>query len=180
MLRCHIPSVFLSGSHCLRFSRSPKVPWCQHGDLEIELSDTVRYYGKSQTAFLAPQCDLVYCKAWDSLWVLQARRLEWAAISSFRGPRFVRTLHYDLSGLGGPAWLTHSFTEVWKPLHHYKAVIHVEEVVKDRGVCRAAVHRVAKSWREHSVWTGATTHGPGTGSSPVTDRNSGSLESEHE
>ena len=36
--------------------------------------------------------------------VLQARILEWVAISSPSGPCFVRTLHYDLSGLGGPAW----------------------------------------------------------------------------
>ena len=35
--------------------------------------------------------------------VLQARILEWVAISSSNGPYFVRTLHYDLSGLGGPA-----------------------------------------------------------------------------
>ena len=36
--------------------------------------------------------------------VLQARILEWIAISSSSGPRFVRTLHYDPSVLGGPAW----------------------------------------------------------------------------
>ena len=35
--------------------------------------------------------------------VLVARILEWFAISSSRGPRFVRTLHYDLSIFGGPA-----------------------------------------------------------------------------
>ena len=35
--------------------------------------------------------------------ILQARILEWVAISSSSGPCFVRTLHYDLSGLGGPA-----------------------------------------------------------------------------
>ena len=29
--------------------------------------------------------------------------LEWAAIPSSRGPRFVRTLHYDLSVLSGLA-----------------------------------------------------------------------------
>ena len=36
---------------------------------------------------------------------LQARILEWAAIPSSRGPRFVRSLHYDLAVLGGPAEL---------------------------------------------------------------------------
>ena len=103
--------------------------------------------GKAKLPFGPLQCDLVYCKAWDSPWVLQARILEWAAISSSRGPRFVRTLDYDPLGLGGPARLAHSFPEVRRPLHHYKAVIHVEEIVKDRGVCRAAVHRVG----QHSV-----------------------------
>ena len=36
--------------------------------------------------------------------ILQARMLEWAAISFSSGPRFVRTLHHDPSTLGGPAW----------------------------------------------------------------------------
>ena len=33
-----------------------------------------------------------------------ARILEWVIISSSSGPCFVRTLHYDLSVLGGPEW----------------------------------------------------------------------------
>jgi len=37
-------------------------------------------------------------------YVLQARILEYAAISSSREPRFVRTLHHDLAVFGGPAW----------------------------------------------------------------------------
>ena len=36
--------------------------------------------------------------------VLQARILEWVAISFSSDPRFVRTLCYDPSILGGPAW----------------------------------------------------------------------------
>ena len=36
--------------------------------------------------------------------VLVVRILEWFAILSFSGPRFVRTLHYDPSVLGGSAW----------------------------------------------------------------------------
>ena len=35
--------------------------------------------------------------------VLVARILEWVVISSSSGPHFFRTLHYDLSILGGPA-----------------------------------------------------------------------------
>ena len=35
--------------------------------------------------------------------ILQARILEWVAIFFFSGPRFIRTLHYDPSVLGGPA-----------------------------------------------------------------------------
>ena len=37
---------------------------------------------------------------------------------------FVRTLHYDLSVLGSPAGLAHSFIELCKPLSYDKAVIH--------------------------------------------------------
>ena len=37
---------------------------------------------------------------------------------------FVRTLHYDLSVLGSPAGLAHSFIELCKPLLHDKVVIH--------------------------------------------------------
>ena len=46
--------------------------------------------------------------------VLEARILEWLAIPFSSGPHFVRTLHHDLSFLGGPAQ---------HELH--KAVIHV-------------------------------------------------------
>ena len=56
--------------------------------------------------------------------VLVARILEWVAISSSSRPQFVRTVHYDPSVLGSPAWLAHSFIELCKPLHHDKAVIH--------------------------------------------------------
>ena len=35
--------------------------------------------------------------------VLKARILKWLAIPFSSGPRFVRTLHHDLSVLGGPA-----------------------------------------------------------------------------
>ena len=36
--------------------------------------------------------------------VLKARVLKWFAIPFSSGPRFVRTLHHDLSVLGGPTW----------------------------------------------------------------------------
>ena len=36
--------------------------------------------------------------------VLKARILKWFAIPFSSGPRFVRTLHHDLSVLGGPTW----------------------------------------------------------------------------
>ena len=42
---------------------------------------------------------LLYCA-----WALMARILGWVAISCPGGPCFIRTLHYDLSILGGPAW----------------------------------------------------------------------------
>ena len=50
-----------------------------------------------------------------------ARILKWIAISSSSGLRFVRTLHYDLSVLGGPRL---RLIELHKPLYHDKAVIH--------------------------------------------------------
>ena len=37
--------------------------------------------------------------------VPKTRILKWLAISFSSGPRFVRTLHHDLSVLGGPTWL---------------------------------------------------------------------------
>jgi len=36
--------------------------------------------------------------------LLKARILKWFAIPFSDGPRFVRTLHYDPSVLGGPTW----------------------------------------------------------------------------
>ena len=36
--------------------------------------------------------------------VLKARILKWFAIPFSSGPRFVKTLHHDLSVLGGPTW----------------------------------------------------------------------------
>ena len=42
--------------------------------------------------------------------VLQARTLEWVAISFSSGPDFVRTPPYDPCVLGGPAWLLASLS----------------------------------------------------------------------
>ena len=46
--------------------------------------------------------------------VLKARILKWFAILFSSGPHFVRTLHHDLSVLGGLHSMTHSFTELDK------------------------------------------------------------------
>ena len=56
----------------------------------------------------------------------------------------------DLFTMTHQAWvalhdMAHSFIELHKPLHHDKVVIHEGGNVKDRGVCRATVHGVAKS-----------------------------------
>ena len=49
--------------------------------------------------------------------VLKARILKWLAIPFSSGPRFVRTLHHDLSVLGGPT--RHScFIELDKAVFH--------------------------------------------------------------
>ena len=63
--------------------------------------------------------------------VLLARILEWFTTSSSRGPHFVRTLHYDLSVLGGPAWCgslryTSPFPRTslwwWRGFYHYHLI----------------------------------------------------------
>ena len=46
--------------------------------------------------------------------VLQARILEWIAISFLSGPCFVRTLHYDPSILGPLHSMAHSFIQLCK------------------------------------------------------------------
>ena len=48
--------------------------------------------------------------------------------------------------------MAYSFTELCKHLHQDKAVIHEGEMVKDRGVCHAAVHRSLRIG--HSLVTG--------------------------
>ena len=113
--------------------------------------------------------------------VLKARILKWFAIPFFSGPCFVRTLHHELSVLGGPTLMAHGWVR--------KAVVHVIslisflwlwisfclpsdgitdsldvnlsklKIVKDRGAWRATVHVVAKSWTRLSHWrTAATTY----------------------
>ena len=63
--------------------------------------------------------------------ILTASILGWFAIPSSSGLHFARTLHCDL-----PIWVTlhsmaHSFTELYKPLHHNKAVIHQGVLARD-------------------------------------------------
>ena len=55
--------------------------------------------------------------------VLKARILKWFAIPFSSGSYFVRTLHHDLSVLGGPTQHAHSFIEL------DKAVVHVISLV---------------------------------------------------
>ena len=52
--------------------------------------------------------------------VLVAGILEWAAISSSSGPRFVRTLYWDHPSSVGLHCLAHGLTELCKPLCHDK------------------------------------------------------------
>ena len=49
-----------------------------------------------------------------------SQQVGWFAVPSSNGLSFVRTLCYDLSILGGPAW--HDFTELCKPLCHDQVV----------------------------------------------------------
>ena len=55
--------------------------------------------------------------------IFKARILKHFAIPFSSGPHFVRTLHYDLSILGGPTCVPHSFIEL------DKAVVHVIRLV---------------------------------------------------
>ena len=55
--------------------------------------------------------------------VLKARILKWFAIPFSSGPHFVRTLHHDLSVLGGPTRVAHNSIEL------DKAVVHVISLV---------------------------------------------------
>ena len=75
--------------------------------------------------------------------------------------------------------MAYSFTELCKHLHQDKAVIHEGEMVKDRSLSCCSP-QVSKNWTQLSNWTATIKHGPGRGSSPVTDRNRGSLESDQE
>ena len=50
--------------------------------------------------------------------VLKAKILKWFAIPFSSRPCFVRTLHHDLSVLGGPIWHDHSFIELDKSVVH--------------------------------------------------------------
>ena len=84
------------------------------------------------------------------LGVLETRILEWVAISSSRGLRVVQILHYDPSVLVAMHDMADSFIELCKPLHQDKAVIHEVEIVKDRGLCCAAVQGVTKNWTQLS------------------------------
>ena len=54
--------------------------------------------------------------------VLMARILEWFTVASSSGPRFIRILHCDHLSRVALHCMTHSFTELFKPLHHDKAV----------------------------------------------------------
>ena len=67
--------------------------------------------------------------------VLKARILKWFAILFSRGPRFVRTLHHDLSVLGGPPWHGSLFQwvrqgcDLCDQIYYYYIVIY-NEIIK--------------------------------------------------
>ena len=64
-------------------------------------SSILRTYQPGEFIF---QCD-IFLPFHTVHGVLKVRILKWFAIPSFRGPHFVRTLHYDPSILGGPTRL---------------------------------------------------------------------------
>ena len=80
--------------------------------------------------------------------LLQARTLEWFAIPSSSGPRFIRTLHRDCLPLVALHGITHSFTELRKSLPHNKAVIH-EEVPNSFSSVQFSHSVISNSLRPH-------------------------------
>ena len=52
-LKCYLSFFFLFDAYCLHFFRSPVVPLKPVQGPELEASDRVRCYGKSQMDFLA-------------------------------------------------------------------------------------------------------------------------------
>ena len=64
--------------------------------------------------------------------VLQARSLEWVAISFSSGPHFVWTLHYVPSSCLALHVMAHSFMKLHKPLCHDKTVMHGREQWKEK------------------------------------------------
>ena len=82
-----------------------------------------------------------YCGSWGS----HGKYTGWFAIPSSSGSHFffffVRTLCYDPSVLGNLPGMAYSFTELCKPIHHNKAVIH------------------EGGKQENTIWSGNTTSG---------------------
>ena len=79
-----------------------------------------RFYCKARLFQLVELC--VYINIHTVHGVLKARILIWFAIPFSSGPCFVRTLHHDLSILGGPT-MVHSFIELDKVVVHVISLI---------------------------------------------------------
>ena len=82
-------------------------------------SITLATYGPGEFIFQCP----IFLPFHTVHWVLKARILKWLAIFFSTGPRFVRTLHHDLSILDGPTRQACNFIEL------DKAVIQVISLV---------------------------------------------------
>ena len=89
-------------------SSRPTAAYCVKYSIYTQALNCVGLYGKPFHTFHG---------------ILKARILKWLAIPFSRGPRFVRTLHHDLSVLDGPTKHGHSFTEL------DKAVVHVISLI---------------------------------------------------
>ena len=91
------------------FTANSATPWtvaCQ-ASLSSTISQSLLKLMSIESVMLSnhllPHHHLLFLPFHTGHGVLQARILEYVAISSSSGPHFVRTLHYDLSILGGPA-----------------------------------------------------------------------------
>ena len=70
----------------------------------ISLLFSVRILGTYQCGEFIFQCHIFLPFHTTVYEVLKARILKWFAIPSSSGPHFAKTLHHDLSILGGPTW----------------------------------------------------------------------------
>ena len=101
----------MPSNHLILSSPSPALSLPQHQGLFQWVSSSHQQHEWLSKTYWAPtdmgsfifQCHM-FSPFHTARGVLRVRILKWFAIPFSNGPHFVRTLHYDLSVLGGPTW----------------------------------------------------------------------------